>query len=84
MNITQPKLTAMHYNLKKACNTMVAVNEISMLQNQQLVEKVQELQGNKKTVFIESDTSYNNGCRLDLRHPQCLSPQQSNAAQQEN
>ena len=60
MNITPPKLTLMHYNLNKACNTMVAVNEISMLQNQQFVEKVQELQGNKKTVFIESDTSYNN------------------------
>ena len=60
INIKPPKLTAMHYNLNKACNTMISVNEISMIQNQQFVEKVQELQGNEKSVFIESDTSYNN------------------------
>ena len=60
INIKPPKMTAMFYNLNKACNTMVSVNEISMIQNKQFVEKVQELQGNEKSVFIESDTSYNN------------------------
>ena len=60
LNIKPPSLAYLNKEISKLAEKTININKLSMIDNQLLVAKVNNLRGNGNGVSVETDTSYNN------------------------
>lgn len=60
LNINPPDSRGLQRKLNQMCDRVEAINEASMVENQQYVRRVNTLRGEGDAVDLETDTSYNN------------------------
>ena len=68
LNIKPPAYSLMYKKLNRLSDTMVKLNEKSMIDSQSLVRDLKQSLGQSPMISVETDTSYNPDMKL-ARHP---------------